>query len=380
MIPRTLFSHEHEQFRESVRKFFEQEAVPFHAQWEKDGHIDRALWNKAGEAGMLCSHIPEEYGGMAADFLYSAVVIEEQARLGLTGVGFSLHSDIVAPYILHYGNEEQKQYYLPKLVSGELVTAIAMTEPGTGSDLQGVKTTAVLDGDEYVINGSKTFITNGWLADLVIVVAKTDAKAGAKGISLFLVDAKTPGFSKGKRLEKVGMKAQDTSELFFQDVRIPKANLLGKEGMGFVYLMQELPQERLTVGVGAIASAEAALKWTLDYTRERKAFGRAVADFQNTRFKLAEMATEIQVGRVFVDRCLELHLNKKLDVPTAAMLKYWGTDLQCKVIDECVQLHGGYGYMWEYPIARAWADSRVQRIYAGTNEIMKVIIAKQMGL
>ena len=378
MIPRTLFSSEHELFRESVRKFFEQEAVPFHAQWEKDGHIDRALWNKAGEAGMLCSHIPEEYGGMAADFLYSAVVIEEQARLGLTGVGFSLHSDIVAPYILHYGNEEQKQYYLPKLVSGELVTAIAMTEPGTGSDVQGVKTTAVLDGDEYVINGSKTFITNGWLADLVIVVAKTDAKAGAKGISLFLVDAKTPGFSKGKRLEKVGMKAQDTSELFFQDVRIPKANLLGKEGMGFVYLMQELPQERLTVGVGAIASAEAALKWTLDYTRERKAFGRAVADFQNTRFKLAEMATEIQVGRVFVDRCLELHLNKKLDVPTAAMLKYWGTDLQCKVIDECVQLHGGYGYMWEYPIARAWADSRVQRIYAGTNEIMKEIISRAL--
>ncbi len=378
MIPRTLFSSEHELFRESVRKFFEQEAVPFHAQWEKDGHIDRALWNKAGEAGMLCSHIPEEYGGMAADFLYSAVVIEEQARLGLTGVGFSLHSDIVAPYILHYGNEEQKQYYLPKLVSGELVTAIAMTEPGTGSDLQGVKTTAVLDGDEYVINGSKTFITNGWLADLVIVVAKTEAKAGAKGISLLLVDAKTPGFSKGKRLEKVGMKAQDTSELFFQDVRIPKANLLGKEGMGFVYLMQELPQERLTVGVGAIASAEAALKWTLDYTRERKAFGRAVADFQNTRFKLAEMATEIQVGRVFVDRCLELHLNKKLDVPTAAMLKYWGTDLQCKVIDECVQLHGGYGYMWEYPIARAWADSRVQRIYAGTNEIMKEIISRAL--
>jgi acyl-CoA dehydrogenase len=378
MIPRTLFSSEHELFRESVRKFFEQEAVPFHAQWEKDGHIDRALWNKAGEAGMLCSHIPEEYGGMGADFLYSAVVIEEQSRLGLSGVGFSLHSDIVAPYILHYGTEEQKLHYLPKLVSGELVTAIAMTEPGTGSDLQGVKTTAVLDGDEYVINGSKTFITNGWLADLVIVVAKTDPKAGAKGISLFLVEAKTPGFSKGKRLEKVGMKAQDTSELFFQDVRIPKANLLGKEGMGFVYLMQELPQERLTVGVGAIASAEAALKWTLDYTRERKAFGRPVADFQNTRFKLAEMATEIQVGRVFVDRCLELHLNKKLDVPTAAMLKYWGTDLQCKVIDECVQLHGGYGYMWEYPIARAWADSRVQRIYAGTNEIMKEIISRAL--
>ncbi|MDD0845459.1 acyl-CoA dehydrogenase family protein [Pseudomonas sp. Gutcm_11s] len=378
MIPRTLFSSEHELFRESVRKFFEQEAVPYHAQWEKDGHIDRALWNKAGEAGMLCSHIPEEYGGMSADFLYSAVVIEEQARLGLTGVGFSLHSDIAAPYILHYGSEEQKQHYLPKMVSGEVVTAIAMTEPGTGSDLQGVKTTAVLDGDEYVINGSKTFITNGWLADMVIVVAKTDPKGGAKGISLFLVDASTPGFSKGKRLEKVGMKAQDTSELFFQDVRVPKGNLLGKEGMGFIYLMQELPQERLTVGVGAIASAEAAIKWTLDYTRERKAFGRAVSDFQNTRFKLAEMTTEVQIGRVFVDRCLELHLNKKLDVPTAAMLKYWGTDLQCKVIDECVQLHGGYGYMWEYPIARAWADSRVQRIYAGTNEIMKEIISRAL--
>ena len=378
MIPRTLFSPEHELFRESVRKFFEREAVPFHAQWEKDGHIDRALWNKAGEAGMLCSHIPEQYGGMGADFLYSAVVIEEQARLGLTGVGFSLHSDIAAPYILHYGSEAQKQHYLPKLVSGELVTAIAMTEPGTGSDLQGVKTTAVLDGDEYVINGSKTFITNGWLADLVIVVAKTDSKAGAKGISLFLVETSTPGFSRGKRLEKVGMKAQDTSELFFQDVRIPKDNLLGKEGMGFVYLMQELPQERLTVGVGAIASAEAAVQWTLDYTRERKAFGRPVADFQNTRFKLAEMTTEVQIGRVFVDRCLELHLNGKLDVPTAAMLKYWGTDLQCKVIDECVQLHGGYGYMWEYPIARAWADSRVQRIYAGTNEIMKEIISRAL--
>ncbi|MDH0896821.1 MULTISPECIES: acyl-CoA dehydrogenase family protein [unclassified Pseudomonas] len=378
MIPRTLFSSEHELFRESVRKFFEQEAVPFHAQWEKDGHIDRALWNKAGEAGMLCSHIPEEYGGMGADFLYSAVVIEEQSRLGLTGVGFSLHSDIAAPYILHYGSEEQKQHYLPKMVSGEVVTAIAMTEPGTGSDLQGVKTTAVLDGDHYVINGSKTFITNGWLADMVIVVAKTDPKGGAKGISLFLVDANTPGFSKGKRLEKVGMKAQDTSELFFQDVRVPKGNLLGKEGMGFIYLMQELPQERLTVGVGAIASAEAAIKWTLDYTRERKAFGRPVSDFQNTRFKLAEMTTEVQVGRVFVDRCLELHLDKKLDVPTAAMLKYWGTDLQCKVIDECVQLHGGYGYMWEYPIARAWADSRVQRIYAGTNEIMKEIISRSL--
>ncbi|MGR1219166.1 acyl-CoA dehydrogenase family protein [Metapseudomonas otitidis] len=378
MIPRTLFSPEHELFRDSVRRFLVEEAVPFHHQWEKDGHVDRALWNKAGEAGLLCSHIPEAYGGVGADFLYSTVVIEEIGRLGLTGIGFSLHSDIVAPYILHYGSEAQKEKYLPRLVSGELVTAIAMTEPGAGSDLQGVKTTAVLDGDHYVINGSKTFITNGFLADLVIVVAKTDPKAGAKGTSLFLVEADTSGFSKGKRLEKVGMKAQDTSELFFQDVRVPKENLLGQAGMGFAYLMQELPQERLTVGIGALASAEAALKWTLDYTRDRKAFGKAIAEFQNTRFKLAEMATEIQIGRVFVDRCLELHLQRKLDVPTAAMLKYWGTDLQCKVLDECVQLHGGYGFMWEYPVARAWADARVQRIYAGTNEIMKEIIARSL--
>ncbi len=378
MIPRTLFSLEHELFRDSVRKFLEREAAPFHGQWEKQGHIDRQLWSKAGEQGLLCSHLPEAYGGMAVDFLYSAIVIEEISRLGLTGIGFSLHSDIVAPYILHYGSEALKQKYLPQLISGERVTAIAMTEPGAGSDLQGVKTTAVLDGDEYVINGSKTFITNGYLADLVIVVAKTDPKAGAKGTSLFLVEAGTPGFDKGKRLEKVGMKAQDTSELFFQDVRVPKGNLLGQAGMGFAYLMQELPQERLTVAIAALSAAEAALQWTLDYTRERKAFGQAIADFQNTRFKLAEMATEIQIGRVFIDRCLELHLQGKLDVPTAAMAKYWATDLQCKVLDECVQLHGGYGFMWEYPVARAWADARVQRIYAGTNEIMKEIIARSL--
>jgi len=378
MIPRTLFSPDHELFRESVRTFLEKDAVPFHGQWEKQGYIDRDLWRKAGQAGLLCSHLPQAYGGLDADFLYSAVVIEEIGRLGLTGIGFSLHSDIVAPYILHYGSEALKHKYLPKLISGEMVTAIAMTEPGAGSDLQGVKTSAVLDGDEYVINGSKTFITNGYLADLVIVVAKTDPKAGAKGTSLFLVEADTPGFAKGKRLEKVGMKAQDTSELFFQDVRVPKENLLGHAGMGFAYLMQELPQERLTVAIGALSSAEAALAWTLEYTRERKAFGKAIADFQNTRFKLAEMATEIQVGRVFVDQCMALHLEGKLDVPTAAMAKYWATDLQCKVLDECVQLHGGYGFMWEYPIARAWADARVQRIYAGTNEIMKEIIARSL--
>ena len=378
MIPRTVFNADHELFRASVRKFFEREAVPHHAQWEKQGHVDRALWRKAGEAGLLCSHLPEAYGGMGADFLYSAVVIEEISHYGLSGIGFSLHSDIAAPYILHYGSEAQKQHYLPRLVSGELISAIAMTEPGAGSDLQGIKTTAVLDGDEYVITGSKTFITNGYMADLVIVVAKTDPAAGAKGTSLFLVEAGSPGFEKGKLLEKVGMKAQDTAELFFQDVRVPRENLLGQAGMGFAYLMQELPQERLTVGVNAMASAAAALQWTLDYTRDRKAFGKSLTEFQNTRFKLAEMATQIQVGQAFLDRCLELHLQGQLDVPTAAMIKYWCTDLQGQVLDECVQLHGGYGYMWEYPVARAWADARVQRIYAGTNEIMKEIIARSL--
>ena len=379
MIPRTLFDGDLEGFRDSVRKFLEAEAVPYHDQWEKDGQVSRDLWRKAGALGFLCPTMPEQYGGVGADFRYSTVVMEEISRMGLSGIGFSLHSDIVAPYILNYGTEEQKQKYIPKLVSGEMVGAIAMTEPGAGSDLQGVKTSAIKDGDDYILNGSKTFITNGQLADLVIVVAKTDPKEGAKGTSLLLVEADTPGFSKGKNLEKVGMKAQDTSELFFQDVRVPQANLLGqREGMGFVQLMQELPQERLLVGLTAMAACEAALAWTINYVKERKAFGKPVMAFQNTRFKLAELKADITAGRVFTDRCLELHLQKKLDVPTAAMLKQWTTDLQCRVMDECVQLHGGYGYMWEYPIARAWADSRVQRIYAGTNEIMKEIVARSL--
>ena len=378
MIPRTIFEPEHELFRDSVRKFLEKEAVPFHAEWEKAGQIDRELWRKAGEQGFLCPTVAEEYGGVGVDFRYNAIVDEEVARLGLTGIGFGLHSDIVAPYIEHYGSEELKQKYLPQMISGDMVTAIAMTEPAAGSDLQGVKTSAVLDGDEYIINGSKTFITNGQQADLVIVVCKTDPAAGAKGTSLLLVEADTPGFSKGSNLEKVGMKAQDTSELFFQDVRVPRANLLGKEGMGFAYLMQELPQERLSVGLNAVANAEAALEWTTTYVKERRAFGKPVAELQNTRFKLAEVATEISVARTFVDRCLELHIQGKLDVPTAAQVKYWSTDMQCKVLDECLQLHGGYGYMLEYPIARAWADARVQRIYAGTNEIMKEIISRAM--
>ncbi len=378
MIPRTVYEPEHEMFRDSVRRFLEKEAVPFHGEWEKAGQIDRALWRKAGEQGFLCPTVPEAFGGVGADFRYNAIVDEEIARLGLTGIGFGLHSDIVAPYLIHHGSEYLKNKYLPGMVSGEIVTAIAMTEPAAGSDLQGVKTTAIPDGDEYLINGSKTFITNGQLADMVIVVCKTDPAEGASGTSLFVVDAGIKGFSKGKNLEKIGMKAQDTSELFFQDVRVPKENLLGNVGMGFAYLMEELPQERLSVGINAVANAEAALEWTTEYVREREAFGKPLAKLQNTRFKLAELATEVSVARTFLDRCLQLHIEGKLDVPTAAQVKLWCTDMQCRVLDECLQLHGGYGYMWEYPIARAWADARVQRIYAGTNEIMKEIIARSL--
>ena len=352
MIPRTLFSSDHDTFRDTVRKFLENEAVPYHEEWEKQGQVPRELWLKAGEQGFLCPMVAEEYGGLGADFLYSVVVSEEISRAQLSGIGWSLHTEIVAPYIEHYGSEAQKQKYLPKMVSGEIITAIAMSEPAAGSDLQGIKTTAVKDGDDYILNGSKTFITNGQNADLVIVVAKTDPTKGAKGISLFLLEAGTPGFEKGQNLKKVGMKAQDTSELFFQDVRLPKDALLGQEGMGFIYLMQELPQERLGIAINGLAMAESALQHTITYVKERKAFGKAIADFQNTQFKLAEMHTELEVARAYVDRCLELHLKKELDVPTAAAAKYYVTDLQCKVIDECVQLHGGYGYMWEYPVAR----------------------------
>lgn len=378
MIPRPLFDSDLEGFRDTVRKFLEKEAVPFHAEWEKQGQVDRQLWNKAGEMGFLCPTAPEAYGGLGCDFRYSAVVIEEIARSGCSGIGWPLHSDIVMPYILHYGSEQLKQKYIPKLISGEMVGAIAMTEPGAGSDLQGVKTTAIKKDDHYLLNGSKTFITNGQHADIVIVVAKNNPQEGAKGISLFIVETAWQGFQKGTNLDKVGMKAQDTSELFFQDIKVPVENILGGEGMGFIALMQELPQERLLVGLTAVAASEAALHWTVDYVKERKAFGKPIANFQNTRFKLAEMQADITAGRCFIDRCLELHLSKKLDVPTAAMLKQWSTDLQCRVMDECVQLFGGYGYMWEYPIARAWADSRVQKIYAGTNEIMKEIVARSM--
>ena len=373
-IPRTLFEAEHEMFRDSVRKFLEAEAVPHHAQWEKEGQVDKALWRKAGEQGFLAPTMPEEYGGVGVDFRYNAIVVEELSRLGLSGIGWSLHSDIAVPYLLNYGSEEIKQKFIPGCVSGEVVTAIAMTEPGTGSDLQSVATTAVRDGDEYVLNGSKTFITNGQHADLVVVVAKTDPSAGAKGTSLILVEGGTPGFERGRNLDKVGLKAQDTSELFFRNCRVPASNLLGREGMGFAYLMEELAQERLAIAIGAVAACEAVLKTTVEYVQERKAFGKPILAFQNTQFKLAELDAEVTQARVFVDRCLELHLDRQLDAVTAAKAKLLTTDLQGRVCDECVQLHGGYGFMWEYPVARAYADARVQRIYGGTNEVMKLII------
>ena len=384
MIDRTLFSAEHEAFRDSFRRFMDKEIAPFHAQWEEQGYVDRAVWNKAGENGFLCMTMPEEFGGAGADKLYSIVQMEELGRAGFSGIGYSLHSEIVAPYIAHYGTPDQKARYLPRLASGEMIGAIAMSEPAAGSDLQGIKTTATVQPDgSYVLKGSKTFITNGWHADLVIVVAKTNPAAGAKGTSLLLVERGMPGFSVGKRLNKMGLKAQDTSELFFDDVRVPADNLLGGaalENRGFICLMEQLPWERLQIAIGAVAAAQAAIGWTLDYVKDRKVFGQAVAAFQNTRYKLAEMQTEVQVARVFVDKCTELLLQDKLDTATASMAKYWCSDLQCKVMDECVQLFGGYGYMWEYPITRAYADARVQRIYGGTNEIMKEVISRSMGL
>ncbi|HYW57866.1 MAG TPA: acyl-CoA dehydrogenase family protein [Polaromonas sp.] len=384
MIDRTLFNSDHEAFRDAFRKFCDKEIAPFHAQWEEQGYVDRAVWNKAGDNGFLCMTMPEAYGGSGADKLYSVVQMEELARGGYSGIGYSLHSEIVAPYILHYGTEAQKQKYLPQLASGVMVGAIAMSEPAAGSDLQGVKTTAIRQADgSYLLNGSKTFITNGWHADLVIVVAKTNPAAGAKGTSLLLVERGMTGFETGKRLKKLGLKAQDTSELFFTDVKVPADNLLGgpaHENRGFICLMEQLPWERLQIAITAVASAQAAIDWTLAYVKERKVFGQAVANFQNTRYKLAELQTEVQVARVFIDKCAELVAQDKLDTATASMAKYWTTDLQCKVMDECVQLFGGYGYMWEYPITRAYADARVQRIYGGTNEIMKEVISRAMGL
>ncbi len=384
MIPRTLFSPEHDAFRDAFRRFVDKEVAPHHEAWEEAGYVDRELWRKAGANGYLCPTMPEAYGGAGVDKLYSVIQMEELARGGFTGVGFGLHSEIVAPYILHYGTQEQKQRWLPKLASGEMVGAIAMSEPAAGSDLQGIRSTALKQADgSYLLNGSKTFITNGWHADLVVVVAKTQPEAGAKGTSLLVVERGMPGFEKGKRLKKLGLKAQDTSELFFDNVRVPASHLLGgaaQENRGFIALMEQLPWERIQIAITAVAAAQAAIDWTVQYVKDRRVFGQPVAAFQNTRYTLAELQTEVQVARVFVDKCLELVLQDKLDTATASMAKYWTTDLQCKVMDECVQLHGGYGFMWEYPITRAYADARVQRIYGGTNEIMKEVITRAMGL
>ena len=380
MVPRKIFSAEHDTFRDSVRRFMQEEVVPNDERWQEQGYADRGVWRKAGAHGFLCPSMPEAYGGAGADKLYSIVLMEEQARANNSTLGFGLHSEIVAPYLLHYGSEALKKRYLPKMASGEMIAAIAMSEPAAGSDLQGVRTSALKRDGHYLVNGSKTFITNGWNCDLVIVVAKTDPAKGAKGTSLIVVDTSMKGFTKGKRLKKMGLKGQDTAELFFDNVEVPAGNLLGQENNGFVYLMQELPWERLQIAIAAVAKAEAALEWTRAYVTERKAFSRPVASFQNTRFKLAELATEVQVARVFVDRCIELLLNETLDAATASMAKYWVSDLECKVMDECVQLHGGYGYMWEFPIARAYVDARVQRIYGGTNEIMKEVISRSLGL
>ncbi len=380
-LHRSLFNQEHDLFRESVKAFIAKEISPFNAEWEKQKMVSRAAWLKLGENGFLGIQAPENLGGMnIKDFRYNAILIEELGLSGCSGpaIGFPLHSDIVMPYLLHYGRDEMKLEYIPKMVTGEYIGAIAMTEPGAGSDLQGMRTTAMDQGDYYLVNGSKTFITNGYLSDVVVVAVKTDPGKGAKGISLLVIHKDMPGFTKGIPFDKVGLHAQDTCELFFEDVKVPKQNLLGKVGEGFKYLMTELAQERLVVALAAVALGEYMLQATIDYVKERKAFGKSISDFQNTRFKLAEMTAALEQGRIYCDYLVLLHNDGKLDSAMASAAKYNMTELQCKVADECVQLHGGYGYMWEYGVARAYADARVQRIYAGTNEIMKELIARKI--
>ena len=377
----SLYEAEHEDFRKTARTFFEREVVPHHGQWEADGIVPRELWHKAGEAGLLCFDVPEAYGGAGVtDFRYHVVMSEEQTRAGASGPGFSVHSDIIVPYLTSLGTEEQKRRWLPGCVSGDIVTAIAMTEPGAGSDLQGVRTTAVDAGDHYVLNGSKTFISNGIHADLVIVVARTDPEAGHQGISLLVVERGMAGFERGRNLDKIGLHAQDTAELSFTDVAVPKQNLLGEEGQGFLYLMTNLPQERLIIGAQAVAAIEAVVEMCLDYAKTREAFGRPIGKFQHTRFLVAEMATEARVARAFLDDCVRRHLEGRLTAVDAAMIKWWATELQNKIAGQGVQLHGGYGYMTEFPIAKAFLDSRVSTIYGGTTEIQKEIIGRSLGI
>ncbi|WP_210504412.1 acyl-CoA dehydrogenase family protein [Nocardioides xinjiangensis] len=377
----SILEQEHEDFRAVARAFFDKEVVPHHEAWELDGVVDREVWRRAGERGLLCFDVDEAYGGPGIkDFRYNMVLAEEAARAGATGPGFAVHTDIIVPYISSLGTDEQKRRWLPGCVSGDLVTAIAMTEPGAGSDLQGIRTTAVDAGDHYVLNGSKTFISNGILSDLVVVVCRTDPEAGHQGISLLVVERGMEGFERGRNLAKMGLHAQDTAELSFTDVRVPKENLLGPEGSGFVSLMENLPQERISIGCIAVAAVEHVLDLCLTYVKEREAFGRPIGSFQHNRFVLAEMATEAHVARVFINDCV-LRLNAgEVDTALASMAKWWTTELQKRVVDAGVQLHGGYGYMSEYPISKAYTDSRIQTIYGGTTEIQKEIIGRMLGL
>jgi acyl-CoA dehydrogenase len=378
MIKRDLFNSEHDAFRDTVRKFIDKEISPYHAEWEEEGVVPRELWLKAGAAGMLCCTVPEEYGGLGLDYLFDVVVFEEMARSGFTGPGFLIHCDLVATYLKSFGTEEQKKQWLPKMVSGESIGSLGMTEPHAGSDLKAIKTRAVRDGNDFVISGQKVFISNGQLCDLIVLATKTDASAGAKGVTLFLVDTSLPGFRRGQNLNKLGMKGQDTSELFFDEVRVPAAAMLGEEGQGFALMMTKLAQERLAQAIRSATVSETVVDYTLAYTAERKAFNQTIADFQNTQFKLAELKTEAVVGRTFTDQCIKLFLEDKLDPVDAAMAKMWLSNTHCKIVDECLQLFGGWGYMWEYPIARAYADARVVKIAGGSIEVMKHIIGRHM--
>ena len=377
-ITRNVFRDDHEMLRTTARRFLERECLPKQAEWDKAGCVDRETWLKAGREGLLCLTLPTEYGGGGGDFGHAAVLNEEVNSCGVSGLGFSVHSDIIAPYLARLGNEEQKQRWLPKVCSGEAILAIGMTEPGTGSDLKAVRTTAVRDGDEYVINGSKTFISNGLNADLIIMVCKTDPNAGSRGVSLIVVEATREGFRRGRKLDKVGQHAQDTAELFFDNVRVPVANRLGEEGKGFAYLMAELPQERLSIALGAAAKLEACLEHTLNYVKDRKAFNQTVWDFQNTKFKLADIKAQAIAVRLMVDHYLSEHVRRRLTLEEAAVVKLFATETLGKALDEMVQLHGGYGYMLEYPVARAFADSRVTRIYGGTSEVMRDLISRKL--
>jgi acyl-CoA dehydrogenase len=378
MIKRSLFNEEHEAFRDMVRKFIDKEIAPHHAQWESEGLVPRTLWLKAGAAGMLCCTIPEEYGGIGADYLFDVVVFEEMARSGFSGPGFMIHCDLVATYIKSFGSEEQKRRWLPQMVTGEAIGSLGMTEPHAGSDLKAIRTKAVRDGDDFVISGQKVFISNGQCCDVIVLATKTDSAAGAKGVTLFLVDTSLPGFRRGKNLHKLGMKAQDTSELFFDEVRVPATAMLGEEGKGFELMMTKLAQERLAQAIRSATVAETVIDYTVEYTANRKAFGKTIADFQNTQFKLAELKTEAVVGRQFTDKCIERFMAGELDAVDAAMAKMWLSNMHCKVVDECLQLFGGWGYMWEYPIARAYADARIVKIAGGSIEVMKHIIGRQL--